>query len=73
MDELLTRHGAVAVVLIRFRMACVGCPLARFETLESAAQNYGLEPELLRAEIRAAIAMESGAEEQLPDKATPAE
>ncbi len=58
--ELLNRHASAATVLIHFRMACVGCPLSCFESLESAAQTYGLEPELLMAEIRAAIMRERG-------------
>ncbi len=56
--EVLNRHALAATVLIRFRMACVGCPLSCFESLESAAQTYGLEPELLMAEIRTAILRE---------------
>ncbi len=61
--ELLNRHSAAARALIRFRMACVGCPLACFESLESAAQTYGLETEMLMTEIRTAIAQEHGVEE----------
>ncbi len=56
--ELLDRHAIAATVLIRLRMACVGCPLSCFESLESAAQTYGLEMELLMIELRAEIARE---------------
>ncbi len=61
--EVLNRWNVAAAVLIRFRMACVGCPLSGLESLELAAQTYGLEPELLMAEIRAAIARECESEE----------
>ncbi len=56
--EVLNRHALAATVSIRFRMACIGCPFSYFESLESAAQTYGLEPELLMAEIRTAILRE---------------
>ncbi len=40
--ELLNRWAQAASVFVNFRMACVGCPLASFETLDSAAKVYGL-------------------------------
>jgi len=32
-------------------MACVGCPMAAFETLVEAAQVYGLTPEAVLQEL----------------------
>jgi hybrid cluster-associated redox disulfide protein len=31
-------------VLMGFGMACSGCPMARFETVEEAATSYGIDP-----------------------------
>jgi len=36
-------------------MACVGCPMASFETLDEAAQAYGLAPEAVLQELRCAV------------------
>lgn len=53
MDQLITGKTTVAHVLshwpatvpifIRHRMACVGCSMSAFETLEEAARVYGLD------------------------------
>ncbi len=62
--QVLERWQQAAAVFVRFRMACVGCPLASFESLESAAQTYGITPEMLVCEIAAVIANPDKAEEQ---------
>ncbi|MGE5140294.1 MAG: DUF1858 domain-containing protein [Rudaea sp.] len=54
--DALEQCHELAAVLVRFRMACVGCPLAAFETLEDAADAYGLTPKLLMLELEAALA-----------------
>ena len=54
--DALQQCQELAAVLVRFRMACVGCPLAAFETLEDAAVSYGLTAELLMLELDAAMA-----------------
>lgn len=43
-------------VFIRRRMACVGCDLAPFMTIAEAAAAYGIGPDTLEAELRAAAA-----------------
>ncbi len=53
--QVLDRWQQTAAVFVRFRMACVGCPLSCFESLEGAAQTYGLPPEQLIREIAAVI------------------
>ncbi len=56
----VTEHQIISEVLAVFpqavnefvvrRMACPGCPMAKFETMVEAARNYGVEPrELLAA------------------------
>ncbi len=55
--ELLKRWNQAAAVFVRFRMACVGCPMSAFETIETAATNYHIPPESLSAEIAACLGL----------------
>lgn len=49
MAELIARWPAAGPALARRGMACVGCSMARFETVQEAAAAYGVDPdELLR-------------------------
>lgn len=54
-QNVITRCPAAAAVFARFRMACVGCAMAPFETLAEAASAYRLDPEVLQDEIRRSI------------------
>ncbi len=54
LDELVSRYPRTAGVFIRRRMQCVGCEVARFETLEGASRIYGMPLEDLLAELRRA-------------------
>ncbi len=48
-------------VFVRHRMACVGCPMSPFETLESAAAVYGLKLDSFLDELQQMIpAQEAG-------------
>lgn len=47
--EVIAACPAAGAALGRRGMACVGCPMARFETVSEAAAAYGIDPaELLR-------------------------
>lgn len=52
MEELLERWPSARARLARHGMACVGCPMARFDTLGEAAIAYGLDPFELLREVR---------------------
>ena len=39
-DEILTRFPQTARVFVNHRMHCVGCEVARFETLAEACEIY---------------------------------
>lgn len=52
---LLKKWPQVISVMIRHRMACVGCSLARFETLSDAAAVYSIPFEAFHQELLAAI------------------
>lgn len=52
MAELLAQWPSARTRLARHGMACVGCPMARFETLGEAATAYGLDARALLNEVR---------------------
>jgi hybrid cluster-associated redox disulfide protein len=59
LNEVLKRPFA-ARVLLHYGMDCVGCAIARFETLAEACGVYGVSPdELIRALDAAAAAREN--------------
>ena len=55
-SRLLASRPPAAVVFVRHGMACVGCAMAPFDTLVEAAAAYGLEPQLLLADLAHAAA-----------------
>jgi hybrid cluster-associated redox disulfide protein len=54
-QDVLERWPAAGPVLLRLRMACVGCDMAAFETLAEAAANYGTTAEAILARIEEAL------------------
>ena len=50
--DALAAYPAAARVLLARRMHCIGCDVARFETIADACAVYGVEPEELIADIR---------------------
>jgi hybrid cluster-associated redox disulfide protein len=55
--DLLARVPQAVDIFLRHRMSCVGCSMSSFETLEDAAQIYGIPLETLMAEISAAVVL----------------
>jgi len=43
LDELLSAYPEAARVFVKHGMACVGCTMARFDTVGQAAVEYGLD------------------------------
>lgn len=67
-SELIERHPAAAVIFSRHQMACVGCAMAPFETLEEAATAYRLKPDTLVREFRhACMANRKGRDDRRGD------
>jgi len=60
--ETFTRSPETAPVFHRFGMACVGCTMAPFETLEEAASAYGLDVQTLLSELIRILARPAGSE-----------
>ena len=54
-DEVVTRFPRTARAFVRRRMHCVGCPLARFETLADVCGVYAQPLDSLLAEVRALV------------------
>lgn len=54
-SDLLERWPAAADVFHDYAMACVGCAVAPFYTIEDAALVYGLPPEQFAADLLRAI------------------
>lgn len=55
MSDLMAACPQVIPVLLKRGMACVGCDMARFETLASAANIYELDLDGLLAELSGVI------------------
>jgi hybrid cluster-associated redox disulfide protein len=55
-DELVSLYPSTIRVFIQHRMLCVGCEVARFETLAEACEIYHRPLEPLLADLRSAVA-----------------
>jgi hybrid cluster-associated redox disulfide protein len=53
-EPALERHSGLAAVFVRRGMACVGCDMARFDTVADAARAYRQRSDDLVAELDAA-------------------
>ena len=53
--EVVTRWPQTIPVFMRYRMACVGCAIAPFETLAEVAEVYGLELSCFLSELEQMI------------------
>lgn len=54
-DALVTRFPRVALVFVRRRMACVDCPVARFETVADVCQIYRQPLDMVLADLRLTV------------------
>src|SRR5688572_6012934 len=52
-EALIDAHPTMLPVLMRHGMACVGCPMAPFETLAEAAREYRVDPAAILREMKA--------------------
>jgi hybrid cluster-associated redox disulfide protein len=53
--DVLARWPQTVPVFLRYRLACVGCPIAPFEQLADIASNYGLPLDGLLTALQQAI------------------
>jgi len=52
--DLLRAWPSLGAVFLHHRMACPGCAMAPFMTLHEAAESYGMDADVLLAELAAA-------------------
>ena len=50
--QLFERWPELVEVFLQRHMLCVGCPIAPFHTVIDACQEYGLDEDAFRAELR---------------------
>jgi hybrid cluster-associated redox disulfide protein len=53
--EVLHRWPGTLSVFLRYRLACVGCVMARFERLAEVPRIYGLDEQRFLREVRQAV------------------
>jgi len=54
-EEALALYPQLARSFVSHHMICVGCDIARFHTIQEAAQMYDLNPTLLLSELQALV------------------
>jgi hybrid cluster-associated redox disulfide protein len=52
-DDVMIRLPETISVFIRFRMRCVGCPMACFHTVDDACREHGVDRETFLEALRA--------------------
>ena len=61
-ESLFERWPETVQVFIQHQMACPGCYLAEFESLEGALEIYQVEPESFLAELKQIISENQSSE-----------
>ncbi len=59
--EVLQRWPSTLPVFIRYRLACVGCLMARFERLTAVPHIYGLDAQRFLREVAQAAQSQENA------------
>lgn len=59
-EQVLTEYPATVPIFLRRRMQCVGCPIARFETIADACRIYHFPVTGFVAELQQAASGRSG-------------
>jgi hybrid cluster-associated redox disulfide protein len=54
-DEIMRLWPQTMRVMIKFKMLCIGCPVARFHTLADACAAHGLDEAAVTSEMIAAM------------------
>lgn len=53
--DILDRHPAAIRVFLAHRMACVGCAVAPYHTIEEVCADYSLSFDRLKRELATAV------------------
>jgi hybrid cluster-associated redox disulfide protein len=62
--DIMRRWPETVTVFIAHDMLCVGCLVGPFHTIDDACAEYGLNPELMLAELRAVVTSAAAPEAQ---------
>lgn len=54
-DWVVSEYPSTVPIFLQWRMQCVGCPLARFETIADACRIYQRPVERFLVELRASV------------------
>ena len=55
MDDIMHRWPATIRVIMRYRLLCVGCPVAAFHSVDDAIREHQIDGMRFRKELDAAI------------------
>jgi hybrid cluster-associated redox disulfide protein len=53
-DDVMRDYPATIRVFLDFRIKCIGCPVARFHTVDDACREHGIECETFLRALQAA-------------------
>jgi hybrid cluster-associated redox disulfide protein len=53
--EVLQMGPAVVQVFMKYKMGCVGCAAAKFESVEQGAKAHGIDVDALVRDLNAAV------------------
>ena len=54
-DDVMTRWPATIRVFLDFKLACVGCPIASFHSIDDACREHGIDQTSFMAALRGAV------------------
>jgi hybrid cluster-associated redox disulfide protein len=52
-DDVMNDVPETIGVFLEFRLRCVGCPIARFHTIEDACREHGVDRDVFLKALRA--------------------
>jgi len=52
-DDVMSGSPATIRVFLEFKMGCVGCPIARFHTVDDACREHGVDRDAFLSALRA--------------------
>jgi hybrid cluster-associated redox disulfide protein len=56
-DDVMRRWPVTIRVFLRYKMHCVGCPIACFHAVDDACREHGTDCDSFLADLRTAIGM----------------
>ena len=54
-DDVMSRSPQAIAVFLRFKMRCVGCPIACFHTVDDACREHGVDRQAFLAALCACM------------------